>query len=192
MSMTLEDAWREEAYDRLVKEIIEDNRDEIIDEFVSCRMASYYDSHKDLTSDADRMICEAEKLFTISPSASLVFSRSAVEITLRDVLLKPVAFGMVHDETAGALIADLVIGNQRFTSLLFSVLEKYGFDIRTEKRAGISKTIWEEMEDIKKVRNEIVHYGKEAMPEQAELSLKFSKLLLKIYRHVREQIVRSS
>ncbi len=120
MSITPEEAWQEEAHDRMVEEILESHREDIIDEFVSERMASYYRNHPDLTAPAEAAIDEARDLLEVSPTASLVFSRSAIEITLRDVLLKPVAFGMVHDENAGSLMADLAIGNRHFTRLLFS------------------------------------------------------------------------
>ena len=108
MSMTWEEAQGEEAYDRMVEEILSSHKDEIIDEFlqshkddiindfISERMTAYYRNHPNLTVPADRAIGEAQRLMEISPTASLVFSRSAVEITLKDVLLKPVAFGMVH------------------------------------------------------------------------------------------------
>ncbi len=104
MSITPEEAWQEEAYDRMVEEILESHKEDIIDEFVSERLASYYRNHPDLTVPTESAIKEARHLLEVSPTASLVFSRSAIEITLRDVLLKPVAFGMVHDEKAGSLI----------------------------------------------------------------------------------------
>jgi hypothetical protein len=101
VSMTWEEAQAEEAYDHMVEEILsshkdeiidkflESHKDDIIDEFISERMTAYYRHHPNLTVPADTAIGEAQKLIEISPAASLVFSRSAVEITLRDVLLKP-------------------------------------------------------------------------------------------------------
>jgi len=124
--MTLGDAWQEEAYDKMVAEILASHKEEIIDEFVSERMGSYYRSHPDLTVPAEAAIEEARNLIDVSPTASLVFSASAIEITLRDVLLKPVAFGMVHDENTGLLNADLVVENNRFKTLLLTILEDYG------------------------------------------------------------------
>ena len=67
------------------------NRDDIINEFVSERMASYYLNHPDLTSATQAALDEARSLLPINPTASLVFSRSATEIVLRDVLMKPIA-----------------------------------------------------------------------------------------------------
>lgn len=105
MGMTLEEAWREEAYEPMIEEVLETHRDEIVDEFLSNRIAEYYQNHPDLAQATTSTISEARSLLNVSPSASLVFSRSAIEIVLRDVLLKPLAFGMVHDEKAGSLRA---------------------------------------------------------------------------------------
>ncbi len=189
MSITPEEAWQEEAYDRMVEEILESHREDIIDEFVSERMASYYRNHPDLTAPVEAAIDEAGDLLEVSPTASLVFSRSAIEITLRDVLLKPVAFGMVHDENAGSLMAELVIGNHHFTRLLFSILEDYGLDLKRITRQDVSKSLWEEMEDIKEIRNRVLHRGDKASKEQAKLSLEIAEILLRgLYPHLRKQI----
>jgi hypothetical protein len=83
MSITPEGASQEEAYDRMVEEIMEAHKDDIITEFVTARMRSYYLSHPQLTEPAKAAIEEARKLIDVSPAASLVFSRSATEITLR-------------------------------------------------------------------------------------------------------------
>lgn len=192
MSMTLEEAWQEEAYDRMVQDVLDSHKDDIIGEFISERMASYYKNHPDLTDAAERVIGEAKKLLELSPTASLVFSRAAVEITLRDVLLKPVAFGMVHDDTAGPLITELVVGNRQFTRLLFAILESHGLDLKQAKRQGASISIWAEMESIKDIRNRVVHYGEIVTRESAELSLALASILLhKLYPKLRQIIVGS-
>ena len=189
MSITPDEAWQEEAYDRMVEEILESHREDIIDEFVSERLASYYRNHPDLTARTESAIEEARHLLEVSPTASLVFSRSAIEITLRDVLLKPVAFGMVHDENAGSLMAELVIGNRHFTRLLFNILEDYGLDLKNTPRQSGSKNLWAEMEEIREIRNRVVHYGEKASQEQAELSLEIAEILLrKLYPYLRKQI----
>ena len=180
MSMTWEEAQEEEAYAHMVEKILsshkgeiiddflESHKEDIIDEFISERMAAYYRHHPNLTVPADTAIGEAQKLIEISPAAPLLFSRSAVEITLRDVLLKPVAFGMVHDENNGPLIAELVIGSHNFTRLLFNVLEDYGLDLKQVRRPGSHKKLWEEMEEIKQIRNRILHSGGTASRDAAE------------------------
>ena len=190
MSMTPEDAWREEAYEQMVKEVLETHREDVIDEFVSERMASYYRSNPDLTAAAESALVEARSLFGSSPTASLVFSRSATEITLRDVLLKPIAYGMVHDEHVGSLMVELAIRNRQFTKLLFGVLEEYGIDLKSPPRKGASKSLWEEIREIAQTRNEILHHGNTASKEQAERSLEIAGILLnKLYPYLRNQVL---
>ena len=189
MSMTLEEAWQEEAYDQMVEDILESHKEDIIDEFVADRMASYYRKHSDLTANADSAIEEARRLLEVSASASIVFSWSAIEMTLKDVLLKPVAFGMVHDESAGSLIAELVVGNRHFTKLLFSILENYGLDLKNTPRKKGAKMLWAEMEETRFIRNRVVHYGEKASREEAVLSLEIAEILLhKLYPYLRRQI----
>ncbi|EDP62396.1 hypothetical protein BAL199_29450 [alpha proteobacterium BAL199] len=95
MGMTPQEAWQEEAYDRMVEDIIRDHRQDIILEFVTDRMASYYRQNPDLIAPATAMLNEARKLRDVSASGCLVFAYSAIEITLRDAILKPVVFGLV-------------------------------------------------------------------------------------------------
>jgi hypothetical protein len=202
VSMTSEEAWEEEAYDHMVEEILASHKneiieeilashkDEIIDEFISERMSSYYQDHPNLTAPAEAAIEEARTLIDISPAASLVFSRSAVEITLRDVLLKPVAFGMVHHDENAWLIAELVIGNREFTKLLFSVLEDHGLDLKEVTRPGSEKKLWVEMDEIKDIRNKILHRGEKVSQDVAKLSLEIAIMLLqRLYPDLRKCIL---
>ena len=190
MSMTPEDAWREEAYDQMVKEILESHREEIIDEFVSERMASYYRNNPDLAAAAESALAEARSLLSSNPTASLFFSRSATEIALRDVLLKPIAHGMVHDEHGGGLMVELAIRNQQFTKLLFGLLEQYGIDLKARFRKGARKNIRAEIQETANTRNQILHGGTKASKEQAERSLEIAVILLdKLYPYLRVQVL---
>ena len=176
--MTLEEAWREEDYDQMVKEFLESNREVIIDEYVSERIASYYQKNPDLAAAAESARGEARSLLESNPTASLVFSRSATEIALRDVLLKPIAYGMVHNENTGSLMAELAVRNQQFTKLLFSALEDYGVDLTKIFRNGAFNNLWAEIQEISKTRNKILHLGRKASKEQAERSLEIATMLL--------------
>ena len=191
MSMTPEDAWREEAYGQMVKEILESHREEIIDEFVSERMASYYRNNPDLSAAAESALAEARSLLSGNPTASLVFSRSATEIALRDVLLKPIAHGMVHDEHSGALMVELAIRNQQFTKLLFGVLEVYGINLKSNSRKGTSNNLWAEIQEIANTRNQILHHGgTKVTNDQAERSLEIAVILLdELYPYLRNQVL---
>jgi hypothetical protein len=200
--MTWEEAQQEEAYDRMVDEILASHKDDIIDEylaqhkediideFISERMHSYYLNTPHITASADTAIEEAQKLIDISPRASLVFSVSAIEITLRDILLKPVAVGMVHDDNTAPIMAEFVIRNNSFHKLLLQILEHYGLDLKQVTRRGSDKKLWVEIEETKQCRNNILHRGGAASQEVAKLSLDIAiTLLRKLYPAVRRCVV---
>ena len=190
MSMTYEDAWQEEAYDQMAREILESHHEEIIDEFVAERMKSYYQDNPDLTIATETVLNEAKYLLNVSPTASLVFSRSAIDLALREVLLKPIAFGMIHDANTGSLMVELAVGNQQFSKLLFRVLQDYGVDLRTVVRNTGSNTLWAEIKEIANIRNQILHRGQTASKEQAERSLEIASILLyKLYPYLRKQLM---
>jgi hypothetical protein len=191
MSTTPEDAWREAAYDQMVEDILEDHQDEIIGQFVAHRMASYYVNHPSLLSPAVAVLEEARKLKGVSPSACLVFAQATVEIAMRDAVLKPVVFGMLHnDDNTGSLIAELAVENKQFTKLLFSILETYGINLKEIKRAGSSISVWEEMTYIKKARNNTIHRGKMLSEQDSLLALKVAEAVVeKIFPHMRKQFI---
>lgn len=202
MSMTWEEAQEEEAYSRMVDEIIAshkddiiddflaENKDDIVNEFLGERMNSYYKDNPNLTVAADTAIAEAQKLIDISPRASLVFSISAIEITLKDILLKPVAVGMVHDDNTAPIIAEFVIRSNSFTKLLLQILENYGLDLKQVIRPGSDKKLWVEIQEMKEVRNVILHNGGTVSKDVAESSLDIAMLLLnKLYPALRRCVL---
>jgi hypothetical protein len=189
MSMSLEDVWREEAYDQMVEEFLETHRDEIIGEFVSERMASYYSDNPDLAVAAEGALEEARNLLDINPAASLVFSRSATEIALRDVLLRPVVHGMLHDDFTSSLIADLVLRSPGFEKLLFTVLEEHGVDLKKGSRKSSKKCLWEEIVEVRKARNCLLHKGVRQSPHLAEVSLDIAGIIIEeLHPYLREKI----
>ena len=189
MSMTLEDAWREEAYEQMADEILESFRNDIIDEFVSERTAQYYRDNPDLAEAAESSLTEAKSLLRTNATASLVFSRSATEIALRDVILKPIAHGMVHDENSGPLIVELAIGNQQFAKLLFRVLEGCGLNLKSFRREGVSDNLWNEIKEISAIRNRILHRGERASEADAARSIAIATVVLKeLYPSLRNQM----
>lgn len=192
MSDSYEDAMQEAAYDQMVEEILEDNKDQIIEEFVAERLRSYYKEHPDLDGPAKSALNEARDLLDVSSTASLLFSRSATEIAIRDVLLRPVVFGMVHDESTANVISELVLGNQKFKRLLFSILETNGVDLKKTTRPNSSVNLWNEMEEIKKLRNRIIHDGIKAKHEDAVVSLELAEIIIEgVFPHLRKRIMSS-
>jgi hypothetical protein len=178
MSITEAEAWEEEAYERMVEDILQDRRDEIIDEFVCERTASYYREHRGLLNPAVAALDEARKLKGVSPSACLVFAHATIEIALRDAMLKPMFFGIVHDDNIGILVADMAVKNTQFRKVLFEIMKDYRTDLREIKRNNSSASIWKEMAHIREMRNKVLHRGEMASEKDAFLALEISEFIV--------------
>ena len=109
----------------------------------------------------------------------MVFAITAAEICIKDLILRPIVFGMVHQPYAAKFIADLAIsqnGWDRFSKLLAEVLrEKIGIDLQKVTRSGTSKPLWSECNRLQRVRNGVVHRGEEAQAEEAREAIKIAE-----------------
>ncbi|RWO94198.1 MAG: hypothetical protein EOQ98_31860 [Mesorhizobium sp.] len=183
MSYDWLDAERDRAYEELVEEIISDNKHLIISEFALERLRSFYLEHPDLSEPATSVLAEAKALLPVSPSAALVFAFVCIEITLRDVLARPVAVGLVHDGTMGELVAELVVSNRHFHKLLFHILNEAGHvPLDVLRRTKKSTNIWAEKEALRAKRDQVVHRGAKATTEEADVAIWIAAFLLeKVY-----------
>jgi hypothetical protein len=171
MSMTHEEA----AYDDYMADLYDEHRKEAIEEFTSERLSSYYSENKLLARPSFETLTEARLLNQSNPTAGLIFAAIAMEVGLKAMLLKPIVYGLVHAESVASLITDLTVshtGMARYRTLLLHVLQAHGgVDLNTYKRSGGSKTLWEEINEIQKIRNEIMHRAEKASKINADLAL---------------------
>ncbi len=145
----------EQALDQLYEENIE--------EFISDRLISFYQSDRKLLIPAFNALDTAKKLNSISPTASQVFATTAIEISLKDGILKPILYGLVHNEN----VAELIMGfTTRFTDMdrykgvLNKIIYEYGNIVLKEYyREGKKDSIMNEIRDIQTLRNKILHKG---------------------------------
>jgi hypothetical protein len=178
---TPEDISREEAYSELVDEISK----QAIDEFTFDRLRSYYVSHRNVAVQVVAMYKEGKDLLDKSPSAALVLLTTAIEVALKVTLLKPVIYGLVHNESVADLVSDLAVkhnGFDRFKQLLAQVLAEYGeidFDAFTIE--GHKKTMWEEVTLLQGARNAVVHRAELASPEMALLAREVATMIIGNY-----------
>jgi hypothetical protein len=170
-----EDAELEEIYDSMYQKFgpqwAEDHAEELyrqhyadaIKEFTAQRLQSYYLRHPDMAKTAIGMIEEASALGKGHPNAALLFAASAVEITIKHLLVKPIVNGLVHNEAVADLVMATVpaqTGSDGFKSLLFGVLRKVAdVDLATYKRPGTRETLWDEWKQLQRDRNHLIHEG---------------------------------
>lgn len=178
---TPEDFAREEAYAGLVEEISQ----QAIDEFTSARLRSYYLAHPDIAVGAVALYREAKTLVSLSPSAALVLFVTSIEVGIKVALLKPVVYGLVHNESVAELVANLAVkhnGLDRFNTLLARLLREYGqIDFETFTIDGHSKSLWQEFTILQNARNGVLHRAELATPELASLAQDVAVMILGNY-----------
>ncbi len=173
MSMDWDEAQREAAFDELVEEILHDHKEEIIAEFQEDRLASYYRANLQIAAPAKRFQRQAEDLVTRNSSAALVLAFAAVEYFIKNVFLKPVVSGLIHDENVGELVASIVVKSGKFQSLLFDILATYGADIRKiPLEDAHRRTLEKEINRLGDIRNKVVHRCEEASEQDANITIK--------------------
>ena len=171
MSMT-EDEY---AYDEYMAKLYEEHKVEAIEEFTFERLKSYYYDNRFLAEPAFYMLSEAQNLIKVNTTAGFVFAAIAMEVGLKETLLKPVVFGLVHVASSASLVTDLVMSHQsmdRYKKLLLQILRDHGsVDLLSYKRPSSSKVLWEEIQNIQAKRNKILHEAQTASHEEAAFSL---------------------
>jgi len=179
----------EYAYDEYMSDLYEDHAKQAIEEFTGERLCSYYSRNELLAKPAFDFLSEAKKQNELNPTVGLLFAVIATEAGLKATLLKPIVYGLVHDELAASLITDLTVshtGMDRYRTLLLHILQEHGgVDLNTFKRAESCKTLWEELKEVQKIRNFIMHRADKASRENADLALDVaSEILEKIFPEV--------
>lgn len=152
-----------ELYEEFARDVLSGKDDlysEIVERFASERLQSFYLANPDLAERALGALEEARSLYPQHPSAALLFAAIAVEVGIKTTLLKPILHGLVHTDSAAALVAGLVPErhNDDFKKVLFGILKEVGgVDLPAYKRSGSSQTLWDEMRAIQILRNQVMH-----------------------------------
>lgn len=166
MSITPDEAEREEWLDQLYEE----HREQAIEEFTEERLQSYYRNNPELVQSARSVLQEARNLLPYSARASIVLAGTVIEVGIKRAILGPIVFGLVHDESVAGLITDLVITARHsdYKNLLFKILEDHGnVNLNTYTREGGLKPLMQEFQDIQKDRNRVIHRADPVEPERA-------------------------
>ena len=178
MSMTPDEA----AYEEYMDKLYEEHRKEAIEEFTDERLQSYYIDNKLLAKPSVDALSDAKKLINTNNTASFIFATIAIEVGLKTTLLKPIVYGLVHTESVATLITDLTLSSlsmDRYRKLLLKVLQDHGgVDLDSFKRAGSSKPLWEEIKEVQKLRNDVMHRAEIVLKEKAEQALGIASEIL--------------
>ena len=174
--------WEEAAYDEAMSALYEEHKEQAIQEFTVERLQSYYIHYPDITKPAFHALSEARQLISRHPTASFIFSAISIEVGIKVTLLKPVVYGLVHSESLASIITDMVIRQtsiDRFQKLLFKILSEYGgIDLDILKRPRSPKLLWDEMKNVQKRRNQVVHRAESVNINESKQALSVAAYVL--------------
>lgn len=182
MSTTWEDvqwemAHEEEAWQETVKEI----KEEAIVEFGEERYVAFYKKNPEMHLMTLSILDEAATLLSNKHlSASVVFSFIAVENILKNLILQPLLWGTFIDEEVAGFIIDSILNNRldQMSKIIFHFVEEdIGSDIRTMIRPKQTTPLWKEVEELRLLRNRIVHKGVRCDENSAARALEVTKYL---------------
>lgn len=167
---TPDDIARENWYSEIYDEI----SSEAISEFTLERLRSYYVQNPHLARKVYSLYSEALAVADHSSTAALMLFTSVIEVGLKTTLLKPVIYGLVHNDAVADLVSDLVVRNNgidRFHKILSLIMREYSdIDVETFRITGHTKTIWDEISTVQKARNAVAHQAETATQEVATLA----------------------
>jgi hypothetical protein len=183
MSYTPEDAARDEFFDQLEKELYPQHKEQAIEEFTTERLQSFYFKNPEVAGNAVHSYEEAKELLDHGhPSASFVFAVSAIEQYLKAALLKPVVYGLVHHDPLADLIVEFTVGQtgfERYNKLLAKLFENLvGINLGTVQRQGSARKLLDEVSELQKVRNKIIHAGLQVQDSEAKHALAITEAVV--------------
>lgn len=170
--MTWQEAAEEEAYDRLREEISK----EAVREFTAERLTSFYDRDPRIAEKPIVSLMQARLLLqTPHHTAAFIHAAIASEVMLRGVILKPIIYGFVHNDAIAPLIVELAFGStglERIKKLLTKVFQDVcGLNLMHFRRKDSTKLLWDELGELQKRRDNILHRAEVATRTEAESAI---------------------
>ena len=175
------DAAMDEFHDRISDELYPEHKEIAIDEFIEERMQSYFLKHPNIIDTPMKCYRHANELIDVSPQGALVFYTTAIELFLKSVLLKPVLYGMIHNDKVADMIVDATTSQSGFSryNKLLTALCSHAANINLAKIDGRQKKpIINEAEEVQKIRNRIVHRGYKASINEMGNAKSLASLIL--------------
>jgi hypothetical protein len=156
--------------------------EQAINEFISERLQSFYLENNEVIAAPLAFLARARDLLGLNQNAAaLVFAVTAIEVGLKLGFIKAIVYGSVHSETAAGIIADMSsahAGFERLRDLVFQILSEVNLDLRGYRRANADRILWDEVIEVQKRRNAIVHRAQEGTEEEAQSAIAIASSLL--------------
>lgn len=175
-----QDAMQEAWYEQLYEEHAEQAREE----FRADRLTSYYSVHKELAESAYAVLADARALRDISAPAALIRATTASELGVKNLLLRPIVYGLVHSESLAGAISELAMAHHavdRYRDLLIGILREYGgIDLENYARPSATQPLWGELKQNQDTRNRAVHRGEVPTADQRDAAIGVAEAVLEV------------
>ncbi|MCK9635634.1 MAG: hypothetical protein M0R41_05095 [Methylobacter tundripaludum] len=178
MSYDENDAAMDAFYDEMREQLYP----EIINDFTSERLQSYFLSYPEAAKPAYLALEESLRLRDAGFfSAAFLFAVIAAEVAVKTALLKPIVHGLIHNLHTSTLITDLVVRNglDRIENLLFESLNSVAnIDLNSFCRPTSDQKLWSEIKDLQKKRDHLVHRAQMPSSTEAEIAISVASAVL--------------
>lgn len=177
MSISPDEAWQEEQYEKWWKEQKAFARNEIpIDKY-----EEYLLKNPTFARASVSALNSSKELINIDSTSSFIYSAIAIEVGLKTVILKPLIFSYILSDPISENMSYIIIrysNTNTYRNLLFEIIRDFtNFDLNVLKRNYCNKTLWDEIQDITKKRNNILHKAEKVGNKDAYQALDVAKEL---------------
>jgi hypothetical protein len=188
----MDDAMWDNIYEDEAKIAHENWQEEIIDDFVRDITLSFFANNEDILSISYTSQDEAKKILNTSPSSAILFTYTAIETAIKHAILKPMIYGMTHNENVANLIVNkfLQLSNvDAYTSITFKLVDELIQLDLSNAKTHQNKLIIKETENLAKKRNNIIHSGRLYEKDDALEALKilddlYHNVIIKMLNHI--------
>ena len=161
---TPEEYAMEEFYDQISKELYPEHKEQAIEEFTDEKLKSYYLKNPAVMRPAVNAIQEGNwQLENTKYSSSLIFYVTAIELLLKATLLRPVLYGLIHNEGLAEIMVKHILGQTgvaRYENLLAQLFNNLtGIEVKEITRENENKKLLVECKELQTIRNNIIHQG---------------------------------
>lgn len=163
----------EDFYDQISRELYPEHKEQAIVEFTDEKLKSYYQKNPNVMRPAVDAIQEGNwQLKHEHYPSALVFYVTSIELLLKATLLRPVLYGLIHNEGLSEIMINNILGQTgivRYEKLLSQLFENIA-DIKLDEitREDTQVKLFSECKQLQKIRNNIIHQGAVCTKHEAE------------------------
>ncbi|MDQ6990943.1 MAG: hypothetical protein Q9M11_04345 [Mariprofundaceae bacterium] len=182
------DAMVDAFYKDIGKELYPEHKEQAISAFIQDRMRSYYLKNSEIIQAPFECFFHAGECSYISPRSALIIYTTSIELYLKSVILKPMLYGMFHNELVAQLVVETTTkqsGLERYFKLIELLCTQAE---RTGSPVLDWKSLWTDLKENQTIRNKIIHQGCQVTQREVEAA---RNLAVKVLSRMVEPVLKS-